>query len=992
MAARVTSSRFVGRELELAELEHLFAEAEAGRAQMAFVTAESGMGKTRLVDELAARAAERGARVLFGECIELGTGELPYAPIVTALRPLARRADPVLDALGPSRAELAQLLPELGDERPAPADPTTVTPQARLFEALLALLDRLGSDQPVLLVVEDLHWADRSTRDFLVFLSRALCRERVLVVGTYRSDELHRRHPVRPVLAELERSERGRRIALSPFTRAELVAQLTDIVGARPDPTLIDRLLTRSQGNPLFVEELLAAGSDGRGELPPTLRDALIVRVEALSEPAQELLRVVAAGQRVGHEVLREVSGVEGRALREALRETVTHNLLVPDEDGRYAFRHALLREAVLDDLLPGERTELHLELAEALAERLGDDDCGAATLDAAAEVAYHFTEAGDRPRAFVAALRAAGAAEAVHANGEAAALLERALELWPRLPDAAALASCDHVDLLRRAAQNHDLAGDTNRMRALLREALDELDHEAEPLRAAVLLERLGRARWKLGKGAEAMEAYDQALALLPASGTSPERAQVLAAQGWALMLAGRPESVARSREAIAAARAAGVRAVEAHALNTLGVVQLASNDREGEVALRTSIAMAREDDLIDDLHRGYANLADALYVAGHNAEGRDVGYEGLEALKGTGHFRWLSLTLSEIEYHLGDWAAADALASQEAMMRTSGQTRVHFLLRRAQLLLGRGDVEEALIPAEEAHDLTSRSLEPQWHEPVGAILAEAYSRRRRFDDARTAAASAIERLHGSSGVAHVAAAGAAVEADAAQQARDLGRDDEARAAVARAEALARAAADAAATPEGRARPRPGVYAAVAAAQAERAAGRVDPAAWAAIAARWEALPEPYEAARARWREAEGHAAAGDRAAAADAARAARDTARDLGARWLLDELDLLARRARLRLGPSDADPDPAAGPDAAQPPPELADELGLTAREREVLALLAEGRTNREIGETLFMAEKTASVHVSRILAKLDVRSRTEAAAVAHRLGLAA
>ncbi|HEX2084456.1 MAG TPA: AAA family ATPase, partial [Solirubrobacteraceae bacterium] len=435
MPARVSSSRFVGREPELAELEHLLGEAADGRAHLAFVTGESGMGKTRLVDELAARATAGGARALFGECIELGSGELPYAPIVSALRQLARRGDPVLDALGPARAELAQLLPELGEPTPAPrADIGAATPQARLFEVLLGLLERLGREAPVLLVVEDLHWADRSTRDFLVFLSRALCRERVLVVGTYRSDELHRRHPLRPLLAELERSERARRIELRPFTREELTAQLTGILGAEPERGLVDRLFARSEGNPLFAEELLAAGRDGRGELPPTLRDALILRVEALPDAAQELLRVVAAGQRVEHDVLREVSGIDGRALREALREAAASGLLVPDEDGRYAFRHALLREAVVDDLLPGERSELHLALAEALERRL--DDADGASVDPAAEVAHHYAEAGDRPRAFAAALRAASDAEKVHANGEAAALLERALELWHRVPD----------------------------------------------------------------------------------------------------------------------------------------------------------------------------------------------------------------------------------------------------------------------------------------------------------------------------------------------------------------------------------------------------------------------------------------------------------------------------------------------------------------------------------------------------------------------------
>src|SRR4051794_1121921 len=306
------------------------------------------MGKTRLVDELAHRVRERDGRVLAGECVELGESELPYAPIVDALRPLVRRGDEALDAIGPLRGELAHLLPELGAPSALPPSTTPATPQARLFEALLALLDRLSRDEPVLLIIEDIHWADRSTRDFLVFLSHALCRERVLVVATYRSDELHRRHPLRPALTELERSERALRFDLAPFTREELAAQLDGILGDAPgDRTaLVDRLLARSEGNPLFVEELLAAGRGGRGELPPTLRDALMLRVEALSDDAQELLRVVAAGQRIDHDVLADASGLEGRLLRDALREAVAEQILAPGDDGRYAFRHALLREA----------------------------------------------------------------------------------------------------------------------------------------------------------------------------------------------------------------------------------------------------------------------------------------------------------------------------------------------------------------------------------------------------------------------------------------------------------------------------------------------------------------------------------------------------------------------------------------------------------------------------------------------------------------------
>src|SRR6185503_13119544 len=229
-----------------------------------------------------------------------------------------------------------------------------------LFEALLALLDRLGAEAPVVLALEDLHWADPSTRAFVAFLAHSLCRERVLVIGTYRLDEMHRRHPLRPLLAELERDSAVRRVTLPPLNRDELAATLEDILGSPPADDLVTRLYSRSEGNPLFMEELLAAGLDGRGALPATLRDALMVRIEQLSETAQELLRILAVGQYVDHATLGEVSGLPRAELVAALREGVASHLIVAQADDRYAFRHALLREVVADDLLPGERIELH--------------------------------------------------------------------------------------------------------------------------------------------------------------------------------------------------------------------------------------------------------------------------------------------------------------------------------------------------------------------------------------------------------------------------------------------------------------------------------------------------------------------------------------------------------------------------------------------------------------------------------------------------------
>src|SRR3954468_23219927 len=343
VTTRVTSARVVGREAELAELEAVLADASAGRPTIAFLAGESGVGKTRLLSEFERRAAagDPPARVIGGDCVELGEGELPYAPIVAALRPLVRQHDPVLDGLpAATRAELGALIPGLGGAaasvRQGDGDEAA---QARLFEALLALFDELGRDRTLLVSIEDIHWADRSTRAFLAFLSRSLCDEHVMVVATYRPDELHRRHPLRPLLAELERNASARRVELSLLTRDELREQLTDILGGPPEEELLDRMWARSEGNPLFTEELLAAGLDGRGTMPPTLRDALMVRIERLSESAQELLRLVCKGRRLDTTLLADASGLDAAELRAGLREAVASHILAADEDGWYSFR-----------------------------------------------------------------------------------------------------------------------------------------------------------------------------------------------------------------------------------------------------------------------------------------------------------------------------------------------------------------------------------------------------------------------------------------------------------------------------------------------------------------------------------------------------------------------------------------------------------------------------------------------------------------------------
>jgi DNA-binding CsgD family transcriptional regulator/tetratricopeptide (TPR) repeat protein len=977
----------VGRETELAELEAVLADASAGHPTIAFLAGESGVGKTRLLSEFERRATagDPPARVIGGDCVELGEGELPYAPIVAALRPLARQHDPVLDGLpAATRAELGALIPGLGGAaasvRQVDGDEAA---QARLFEALLALFDELGRDRTLLLSIEDIHWADRSTRAFLAFLARSLCNEHVMVVATYRPDELHRRHPLRPLLAELERNASARRVELSLLTRDELRDQLADILGGPPQPELLDRMWARSEGNPLFTEELLAAGLDGRGTMPPTLRDALMVRVERLSESAQELLRLVCKGRRLDTTLLADASGLDAAELRAGLREAVASHILAADEDGWYSFRHALLREVVADDLLPGERSEIHLALARALERRAEEHGQGA---HLAAGIAHHYYAAGDQTAALATSVRAADAADAVHAHGEAAALSERALELWDRVPDAEQVAGIDHIELLRRAA--YDNVDDVSRKEHLLKRALEEVDREADPLRAASLMEGLARTQWTLNRGVDSMETAAHALALLPDDEPTTEKARLLGWLAKARMLQGKyMASLEIASGAIDAAKAAGDTLAEGRARNARGISLAALGDVEaGTDELRQAIEIAREHDYVLEMGSGYTNLADALNAAGRTREALAVVEEGQRLVdERSRQTDWLRTVIAEFKWLLGDWDDAERwMPSRER--RHVGTALMYIMLQRTTMALGRGDHARAREYLDVVGEYVAQSSEPQFLGAWGALSARLDLREGDIDSARRAVDEALDRIEfcteDASRIVRLSAVGVAIEADAAQRARDLGEDPAP--ALARAEImLARVRAAA----EGD-RPVERAWLATAEAHAARAEGDVEPSLFAEAAAAWDELEWPYEAAVARLHEAQEHLAAGDRAAATVAASAALASAQRLGAAWLTSELEGLCARARLQVEGVSVDgheEDHDEEPEPAEEEP-----FGLTPRERQVLSLVSEGRTNREIGDTLYMAEKTASVHVSRILSKLGVRSRTEAAAVAHRLGL--
>src|SRR5215212_6518173 len=621
MTATLTSPTLVGRTEELARLAAAGDRAAAGTPTAVLIGGEAGVGKTRLVGEVVAAARANGATVLVGGCVELGGEGVPFAPLIEALRGVVRDLDePALARLlpGRARAELSRLLPELSPGGTDPVlrqvprwgsvtdpgsagPPLSTTPgpwseQGRLFELFLGLLERLGEERPTVLVVEDLHWADRSTRDLLAFLVRNLRHGRLLLLLTYRSDELHRRHPLRPFLAELDRGRRVERLELDRFGRDEVAAQLTGIQGAPAPAELTERIHARSDGNAFFVEELAATAAAGAdGELPPSLRDTLLARIELLPEPTQQVLRVLAvAAAAVPDPLLAEVAGLPEAELLAGLREAVSaHVLLVDAGDGAYGFRHALVKEAVYAELLPGERTRLHARFATALA---GRDDRGGPGL--AAELAWHWYAAHDLERALPAAVEAGRAAERAYAFAEAQRQFERALELWDRTDGAQRepQAGMDKAELLARAGEAAANSGSAERAAALVRSALAELDPAADPLRAAQLTERLAFHLRVAGRPG-AFEAYQEAVRLVPPT-PSAARARVLAELGQALMLRARfTEAAAICEEAIAVARQVGARVVESHALNSLGtaIVRLDQVDR-GLACLEESRRLAAE------------------------------------------------------------------------------------------------------------------------------------------------------------------------------------------------------------------------------------------------------------------------------------------------------------------------------------------------------------------------------------------------------------
>ena len=959
----MVSPVFAGRSAELAVLSSAFSDAAGGVPGTVLVGAEAGGGKSRLVGEFAARVAGR-AVVLAGGCVELSAAGLPYAPFTAALRRLVReRGTAEVAALlgGQGPGELAGLLPGLG----APSggtDPDAA--RARLFELVLTLLEALAGQRPLVLVVEDVHWADRSTRDLLGFLVRNLRDAAVLLVVTFRSDELHRTHPLRPLLAELGRMEGVTRLELPRLSREEVSAQLEGILARPPGAAVTKAVYDRSGGVPLFTEALLNAEGTVSPGLPGSLRDLLLGAVEELPDQTQQVLRAATAGgARVGHELLAAVSGLDDAALAAAIRPAVAANVMIADADG-YAFRHELIREAVREDLLPGERARAE----QAFAEALEADPALSPDGMAAVQLAVHWRGAHEHERALRAAWAAAAGAGAAFAFAEQLLMLEQVLDLWERVPGAAELTGADRAKVIALAADAARWAGEPERGLALVEAALGEADDADR--RASLLLLRAELRRQGLLPG----QVEDLRAAMQLARNPTRVRAQILGQLARALMLQNHDaEAEPLGEEMRALAERLGDQESQTEAVITLAQL----GNRRGEdtiTALQSARETARRIGSGRLELRAYVEITHALEGRGDHEPAIEASREGFARARQLGLARYVAApiaqNLAESLTSAGSWDEALEVIEEALGLDPAPFGRAFLLQLSGEIAVARGEQETAARIAEQlSSQPTGARAESQITLPMARLRIELRLSQGDLAGALAAAHTIpAEYLDAEPrDLWPLLATGmrACAEASAARFLPEAGDPAELRRALERAAAGAQRG--------GRVEQ---AHAAAFTAEAARAAGHLDPAGWDAAAAAWASLGEPYPLAYALVRAAEAAAAAGDRDAAAPRLQQAAELARQLRAGPLLQQISQLARRARLEI---------TGGSHAAAGAP-----FGLTGRELEVLRLVAAGYGNRQIAAELFISPKTASVHVSNILGKLGVASRQEAAVSAHRLHL--
>jgi DNA-binding CsgD family transcriptional regulator/tetratricopeptide (TPR) repeat protein len=980
----------VGRDDELSHLARALGVAE-GSAEPArsgrhvLLAGDAGVGKTRLLVALRDLALAQGWRVVAGHCLDFGDSALPYLPFSEVLGRLeadlpdlvrgVATTRPVLARLQPGRRVLGEGRGEVRGEGPVRAEGESLD-RGDLFVAMHALLDDAASESPLLVVLEDLHWADRSTRDLLSFLLTRPFAGPVALVASYRADDLHRRHPLRAHLAEWSRLAEVERVSLPPLGEREVRRLIASLAGDDPARPLsegaVASILERADGNAFFVEELVASAGQPGSWVPDELADVLLVRLDRLDDTARQVVRVASvAGRRVGHELLEAVSGLDAADLDRGLRQAVELHLLVPGA-ATYSFRHALLAEAVYDDLLPGERVRLHARYADALRDVPG--------LGSAAELARHARLAHDLDTALHASIRAGDEAMAVAGAAEAAAAYEQALALL----DGPRRGGDVDVSLLAASASEAlMLSGQTTRAVALLTDQVARLGDDAPAHWRARLLAHRADALDGIDGEEDPLDVATAAVAALPDDAPGGLRATVLATYARLLTRAGRFEQAqAVGLDALELTERLDLHELAAEVEITLSQLKKAGPKEGMREALAEAVDSATATGALHAelraryfLGRSHQDWAEWDEAERWFRSAMDTGTAaGLPYAPYAFESRW---QLAGVKSVTGEWDEALRLADTEG----EGAAPVPAgLLAGVELLVrvGRGEPVGG----------SPRALRALWEQEGGIAINSAVAEL--SEAARTGGPTEVLAVYDDvvgvlsrlwtewfSARTRLAALAAGAIADALPAVPTAERAHWV-AVVDRLRTEGHTVVERYADPSGHWGPEGRAWVARLDAEALRAhwAGGVDTPTVEALVEAWRtaerlfaAFGHVHETAWVRADLAGILRASGDPAAARELADLAREAAHRLGARPLLE---------RLRAQGSAPRPREAAAPDA------------LTPREAEILALVAQGRSNGEIGRQLFISTKTVSVHVSRILGKLGAAGRTEAAAIAHRRGL--
>lgn len=981
----------VGRADQLTVLcAALHHDIDPGQTAAVFVTGESGVGKTRLLSEAAARLRAAGAVVLTGSCLDIGDAS-PLHPVLQALR----RYDADL-ATGQARTSSAvRSLLRTFVEETAGADSA-----GALLERVSRGLGMIAEGRPLVLVLDDLQWVDRTTRQLLLYLLAGLGDLQLSVLAAVRAESLQGAHPLRRVLTELRRLRSVQVLDLAPLDRADTDLLAAEIVGTPLTSEAADQIWQRSGGNPFVVEELARDLRDGRDGLSDTLREIFLSRVDALPRPAHAAVHAVAVGvEPVEHWLLAEVLGLPEAELIEALREAVAHRLLVGADDG-YRLRHRLVAEVLAHELLPAERAGLHRRYAEALTR-------APAQLHQA-RLAHHWRLAGEPGRALPAAMAAAREAERLHGFAEAHRHWSVALQLaaTPARGPAGVPPEVDRAALLERAAETAHQSGEHARALSLLAELTG-----GEPLDPSCGW-RIQRARYLAAAGRSAPAEAEYRSVLEAADCTSRERATAAARLAELLLHLGRyADAGQRAREALdLAATVDGSTTEVVLASSALGFSEAFLEDPDAGLAVvRRALETAERSGGPEDVACAYLHLAELMTGPLNILEEVVVARRGAERVAELGLGRTYETRLLAIAtnglFRVGQWAEAEKVVAAALRHRPSGADAVELLLARCRLSVGYGDVEASDRDLEAVATMLAGGGAPRHVLPMLILRAGLAMWQGRHDVARQAVQRGLTESRSDDVVLLGTLAWHGLRAEAeAHASRTVAVDPTA---VRRLRDALERVASKGATAAGPVRLNAEGFLALSRAELTRLDGRGDPDAWARSAIQWDRRHHPYPAAYSRLRQAEALLARrGRRSTVGTLLREAHEMASSLGAVPLTSEIRTLAGRARVELTDrtpparparvprsragngrsAEAGPARPVGADRAAAPvgPDVDELAMLTAREREVLAAVAEGLTNREIGQLLFISERTIGVHVSHIFDKLQVRTRVQASAI--------